>query len=69
MEVFAVKSKGIKRVGYDFNKHILLVVFVGRNPYLYKDIPDYVYYNLMNSDCKEAYFNSIKNNYEYTKIK
>lgn len=69
MEVFRVKSKGIKRVGYDHFEGILLIKFLNGSIYTYSNVPAYVYFNLLKSDCKELYFNSIKNNYKYKKIK
>lgn len=69
MEVFTVKSKGLSEVGYDFDNNILMIKFSDGNLYHYKEVQSHIYINLLKSDCKLTYFNSIKNDYTYKKIK
>ena len=64
-----VESSLIKEISYDATTKALTVVFVETNEkYLYKNVPEEVYKQLMAADSKGTYFvKNIKGKYAFTK--
>ena len=64
-----VGSSSVVSVGYDVEKEILEVEFVGGNTYQYLDVPASIYKALMDADSKGGFVNSrIKGYYRYKQI-
>ncbi len=63
-----VASSNIASVGYDKEAHILEIEFHHGAIYQYKDVPENVYEELMNSPSQGAYFmNELKHKFTYQK--
>ena len=69
MECQSVSSSNLASIGYDAENEILEVEFKHGGIYQYFDVPENVYYELMNADSHGVYFSAnIRNNYEFEKI-
>ena len=64
-------SSDIVSVGYDEPSKVLEIEFPGNRVYQYKDVPEEVYRNLMDSgEFTDRFFNEkIQYAYEYSRIK
>ncbi|MEG4632771.1 KTSC domain-containing protein [Microcoleus sp. AR_TQ3_B6] len=58
MKLQPVESSMIKAVGYDETTSNLEVVFNSGKTYLYSEVPNNVYLELMDSDSKGSYMRS-----------
>ena len=69
MQRTAVSSSNLASVGYDPQRHILEVEFLGGSVYQYYGVPEQVYRNLMNAGSHGTYFSAyIRNSYRYSQI-
>lgn len=63
-----VESSVLDAVGYDANAKELTVVLKSGDTYVYRNVPEKVYNNLMAAESKGKFFTkNIKDKYEYTK--
>lgn len=68
MERQPVISSNIVSVGYD-SQSLTLEIEFNNGIYLYHDVPDHIYQELINSDSKGSYLhNHIKNAYNHERI-
>lgn len=72
IKMYKVFSTNIVAIGYDANNHILRVIFKGNSSYLYFDVEEEVYNNLMQSESKGKTLNESivrqKEKYKYVKL-
>lgn len=62
----SVSSSAIRSVGYDASKRILEIQFTSFTTYRYRNVPESIYYGLMNASSKGTYFNRyIKDRFSY----
>lgn len=64
-----VKSSNLKSVGYDGGQRRLEVEFQDGRIIQFYEVPDHVYYGLMNSGSKGAYFNTNVRSASYHSVK
>lgn len=57
MEMYNVESTNIHSIGYDDEKAILVIEFLGGSVYEYYDVPSYVFDELMSAESKGRYAN------------
>jgi len=69
VSMFPVQSSQISYIGYDEDKSILYITFKNDSTFRYFDVEKEIYNTLKTSTSVGKYFNSIKNNYEYEKVK
>ena len=62
-----IDSNLITEVKYNIETKSLFVEFLGTSKYEYKDVPETIFYSIIEAESKGKYINSIKNDYEYTK--
>ena len=69
MERTKVKSSSIRSVGYNRKDEQLEIEFVNLSIYLYYNVPDFRFDDLLSASSKGKYFNRyIKNKYRYKKL-
>lgn len=69
MDRLKVESSNIKSIGFDKQSQTLEVEFKTKTVYVYSNVPEEFYNNLMLSGSKGAYFSKyIKNNFKYQKL-
>ena len=61
-------SAAIAAVRYDEKKRTLDVEFRNGNTYRYVNVPEFVYRELLKSESAGAYWNAIKDQFEYVKL-
>ena len=61
-------SSAIAAVRYDERKHTLDVEFRGGGAYRYLHVPEFVYRELLKSGSAGAFWNAIKDQFEYEKL-
>ena len=62
-----IDSKLITEVEYNQEKEMMIVEYLGYSSYEYKDVPESIFFELMNSESKGKFMNSIKGDYEFIK--
>lgn len=61
-----VDSSNIESVGYDSDARELHVSFVSGKTYVYSDVDDWVFHELLASESKGSYLNrEIRNRYQF----
>ena len=69
MERIKVKSSNIVSIGYNINEELLEIEFKGNRIYHYKDVPEYLYQDLINAESIGKFFNSnIKDQFTTEKV-
>ena len=69
MKRIGVQSSNIVSISYNLNEEILEIEFKGNRIYQYKDVPEFIYQDLINSESVGKYFNTnIKDQYETEKV-
>ena len=63
-----IESSIISKVSYNQETKKLRVEYLGQSEYEYDDVPETVFFDIMNSESKGKYINSIKTEYEFTKL-
>lgn len=64
-----VKSSNLHKVDYDKKTKVLIITFLNRRKYSYRDVPAVRYNGLMNAASKGEYFNKfIRYRYKYKEI-
>ena len=63
-----VSSSQISFIGYNYDTNTLYVVFKNNNTYKYQNVPEKVFNELKESGSIGKYFNSIKNDYNCSKV-
>ena len=61
-------SSAIAAVTYDEKKETLDVEFRGGDTYRYFHVPEFVYVDLIEAESAGAYWNGIKEQFEYLKL-
>jgi hypothetical protein len=61
-------SKAIAAVRYDEKKRTLDVAFRGGDAYRYMHVPEFVYRGLLKAESAGAFWNAIKDQFEYEKL-
>jgi hypothetical protein len=61
-------SAAIEAVTYDERKCILVVEFRGGDSYQYLDVPKTAYRELLKAESAGAFWNTIKDQFEYEKL-
>lgn len=70
MKLQPVESSMIKAVGYDETSSTLEVLFDSGKTYLYSEVPNHVYSELMESDSKGSYMRDfVIDCYPYQQVK
>ncbi len=65
-EMIFVDSSNIEAIGYDSDQRDLYVQFHGGRIYVYADVPEQIYQELLQADSKGSYLNrELKPNYSY----
>ena len=69
-EMQYIDSSNIEAIGYDPDTQELHVLFLkSGETYVYYNVEDWVFQELLQADSKGAYLNaSIKNRYQYSKL-
>ena len=62
-------SAAIAAVSYNEEKRTLDVEFRDGDIYRYTHVPGFVYRELLNSESAGAFWNKIKDNYKFTRVK
>jgi hypothetical protein len=66
----SVDSTNLKKVGYDRKTKELEITFQNGRVYVYDDVPEEVFKELLDADSKGRYFNSeIRDDYQYYRVK
>lgn len=67
-EMVYIDSANLDQVGYDNDEMELHVIFKDGSHYVYRNVPDGIYEELLNAPSKGSYLNrEIKGAYEYEK--
>ena len=61
-------SSAIDAVRYDQTKQTLDVEFREGHSYRYMHVPDFVYRGLLNAESAGAFWNAVKDHFEYVKL-
>ena len=65
----SVSSSNIASVGYDPQRHVLEVEFLGGAVYQYYGVPEQVYRGLMSARSHGTYFSAyIRTSYQYSQV-
>jgi len=68
VEMHYVASSNVEAIGYDPDARDLHVRFLSSGHYVYRDVPEYVYRDLLNAPSKGSFINrEIKKRYTYYK--
>ena len=62
-------SAAIAAVKYDEQKRMLDVEFRGRGTYRYRNVPEFVYRELLKAESAGAFWNAIKDQFDYEKLR
>jgi hypothetical protein len=69
IEFKEVNSSQINKVGYDEDNNVLVIEFSTGVKYEYYDVPDHIYYDMLNAASIGRYMNQyIRNKFKYKKI-
>jgi len=63
-----IDSSIISEVSYIQPTKKLVIEYLGQTKYEYKEVPESIFFEILNSESKGKYINNIKNDYEYEKI-
>ncbi len=67
-DMIYVDSSNIESIGYDEETQELHIQFLSGGYYIYSEVPQYIFEELMNSPSKGSYLNrEIKGVYQYRK--
>jgi hypothetical protein len=61
-------SSAITAVTYDEKKQTLTVEFREGETYCYAQVPEFVYRELLKAESAGAFWNRVKDNYEFVKV-
>ena len=61
-------SSAIEAVKYDQKRQTLDVEFREGHSYRYMDVPEFVYRELFNAESAGAFWNAVKDQFEYVKL-
>lgn len=61
-------SSAIEAVRYDEKRRTLDVQFRERHSYRYMHVPEFVYRALLNAESAGAFWNAVKDQFEYVKL-
>ena len=61
-------SSAIEAIRYDEKRRTLDVEFRERHSYRYMHVPDFVYRELLNAESAGAFWNAVKDQFEYVKL-
>jgi hypothetical protein len=64
----ALDSSAIEAVTYDEANRTLDVEFREGHSYRYMDVPEFVYHALLNAESAGAFWNAVKDGFEYVKL-
>jgi lysyl-tRNA synthetase class 2 len=67
-EEIRLASAAIVSVKYDERKHALDVQFRGGDTYRYMRVPEFVYRELLKAESAGAFWNAIKDQFDYEKL-
>ena len=67
-EKVRLASAAIAAVRYDERKRTLDVEFRGGDTYRYMHVPEFVYRELLKAESAGAFWNAIKNQFDYEKL-
>lgn len=65
---FMLGSSAIEAVAYDETKRTLDVQFREGHSYRYMHVPEFVYHALLNAESAGAFWNSVKDRFDYVKL-
>jgi KTSC domain len=68
MQRVTLDSAAIEAVSYDETKRTLDVEFREGHSYRYRHVPEFVYHALLNADSAGAFWNAVKDQFEYEKL-
>jgi len=68
MQRVTLESSAIEAVSYDETKRTLDVEFREGHSYRYRHVPEFVYHALLNADSAGAFWNAVKDQFEYEKL-
>ncbi len=68
MQRVTLDSSAIEAVSYDETKRTLDVEFREGHSYRYRHVPEFVYHALLNADSAGAFWNAVKDQFEYEKL-
>ena len=61
-------SSAIEAIRYDRNEQTLDVKFPEGHSYRYRHVPEFVYRELLNAESAGAFWNAVKDQFEYVKL-
>lgn len=68
-EIHTTRSSMLKSIAYDHDEESLTVEFGNGGRYVYKDVPQTIFNDLVNAESEGKYFlANIKGKFEYEKI-
>ncbi len=68
-EMIPVESSNVESIGYDQENQIVYVRFLNGNLYIYKEVPEYEFENLLSAPSIGSYLHrNFKNVYPYERI-
>jgi lysyl-tRNA synthetase class 2 len=68
MQRVTLDSSAIEAVAYDGTKRTLDVEFREGHSYRYMHVPEFVYRALLNAESAGAFWNSVKDQFDYVKL-
>ncbi|MBI5232682.1 MAG: KTSC domain-containing protein [Coriobacteriales bacterium] len=69
MEMIPVVSSNVGEVGYDVDSQALHVRYLNNRTYVYADVPEAVFQELLSAPSKGSFLNRVvKGNYSYSEI-
>jgi hypothetical protein len=63
-----LNSSAIEAVSYDETKRTLDIEFREGHSYRYRHVPEFVYHALLNANLAGAFWNSVKDRFDYVKL-
>jgi KTSC domain len=63
-----LNSSAIEAVSYDETKRTLDIEFREGHSYRYRHVPEFVYHALLNANSAGAFWNSVKDRFDYVKL-
>jgi hypothetical protein len=63
-----LNSSAIEAVSYDETKRTLDIEFREGHSYRYRHVPEFVYHSLLNANSAGAFWNSVKDRFDYVKL-
>ena len=68
MQRVTLDSSAIEAVTYNETKRTLDVEFREGHSYRYMHVPDFIYHALLNAESAGAFWNSVKDQFDYVKL-